>query len=240
MSLEIFNAFGDVKSDLDPADVEKLDDGLRAKLFAVVEANTAKRDAEAALQAARADVRQRENEYHAALTNLQKFQPPQSFQEALQASIAASNGRAAKPSSVDVRVLAKKVSDLERKAKDKPELATELPAARKELAIARLPAILEAANNTLATAQANVVACSRNLREAERDNSEAIASWIAAQTDRPTHLDLVREAAKRDAERLLAKKAAEPPQTGPMVFPLEQHLKAKGQERSKRTYFGPR
>lgn len=240
--LEIFDRFGDVRSDIaDLADdIEKLPDGLRTKLFAVVEANSVKRDAEASLQAARADVRRRENEYHAALINLQKFQPPQSFQQALQASIDANAGRAAKPSSVDVRVLAKKVADLERKAKDKPELATELAAARKELAIARLPAVLEAANNALATAQATAVTCSRALREAERENSTKIAEWIAAQTDRPSHIDLVRQAAARDAERALAKKASEPPETGPKVWEKQRVMMARGQERKPRTYFGPR
>lgn len=239
--LDIFDGHGNVRSDIGDLaeDIEKLPDGLRTLLFKVVEANSTKRDADAALQAARADVRRLENEYHAALTNLRKFQPPQSFQEALQASIAANNsGRAAKPA-VDLKKLADKVAALEKKAKDKPELQTELAAARKELAIARLPAVLEAANNALATAQAHVVACSRHLRECERDNSEAIAAWLGAQTNKPTHESLVRDAARRGAEEALAKKASEPPQTGPVVWPLQAHKMAKGAERKPRTYFGP-
>ncbi len=240
--LEIFSQSGSdhVRDDLDTlaAEIEKLDDNKREKLFACVSANAAKIEAENNLASARKDVREKEIAYHQALETRNRYAPPQSFQSALQDAIAANNG---KPKPVlDLKKLADRVASLERRAKSNPELQTELGAARKELAIARQPMILQAANDALAVAQGTVIAASRALREAERDYNRAVEQWFAANADRPTHESLVRDAARRGAEQALAKKAAEPPETGPKVWEKQRVMQARGQERKPRTYFGPR
>ncbi|WP_298107422.1 hypothetical protein [Bradyrhizobium sp.] len=240
--LEIFDAFGNVRSDLDKlaAEIEQLDDVRREKLFGVVSANAAKREAEENLALARITVREREAAYHTALATRDKFNPPQTHQQALQAAIAANNGQTKPSADESLKKLADKVAALEKKTKAdrKPEHEAELMAARKALAIARQPMVLAEANNALAAAQSNVVKASRALKDAERANGEAIAAWLSANTDRVTHESLVRDAAMRDAERALASKAKEPEPAGLRVWPLEQNLTARGAQKSKRVYFG--
>jgi len=246
--LEIFDALGNVRSDLDTmsAEIEALDDAKREKLFACLSANAVKREAEANLASARKTVRERESAYHDALTAHNRIKP-QTHQEALADAIAAHNGMPKPSAEAKAKALADKVVALEKKARanrDKPEIEAELMAVRKEHAIAAQPlktkAALQASNDALAVAQANLVVASRVLKDAERTNNAAIADWLAANTDRVTHESLVRAAAMRDAERALAAKAKEPAPTGPKQWPLEKNLIARGAEKSKRTYFGAR
>ena len=245
--LQIFDG-ANVRNDLDTlaAEIEALDDDKREKLFGCVKANADKCTAEANLASARAAVRDLQIVYHNAQAEFQKWNPPPSHQQLLADAIAAQNGRPKPSSGVNVRKLADKVAALEKKARanrDKPEIEAELVAARKEHAIAAQPmkakAALDDAHNALAVAQANVTKAYRALKDAEPVNNAAIADWLACNADRVTHLDLVRQAATRDAERALAAKAAEPKPTGPKVWPYEQHLKSKNALRKPRTYFGP-
>jgi hypothetical protein len=245
--LDIYNGdpHAHVRSDLDAlsAEIEKLDDVKRETLFALVAADRALIEAEHRLASARKVVHERQTVYHEAMVVHRKFNPPLTQQDLIADALAAQRGVVKPSPEAKLKALAATVAKLEKAAKadrDDKDVADKLKAARTELAIAELPARVLDANNALAEAQAEVNKAYRAVKDAEPTRNEASAAWFAVNSDRVTHLDLVRGAAKATADQARAAKAKEPVTTGPKVWPLEKNLMARGAQRKPRTYFGVR
>jgi hypothetical protein len=244
--LDIFDG-PHVRSDLDTlsAEIEALDDVKLEKLSALVAADNAVREAEDRLALARKSVREKQVVYHEAMVVHGRYYKPVTQQQLIADALAAQRGVAAKPSAeANIKALTATVAKLEKAAKSDradADVEAKLKAARTELAIAELPARVIDANNALAEAQSEVTKAWRALRDAEPARGEAIVGWLEVNRDDvTTHLDLVRGAARATAEQARAAKLKNPEPAGPKVWPLEKNLKARGAQRSPRTYFGPR
>jgi hypothetical protein len=242
--LDIFDG-PHVRSDLDKlaTDIEALDDVKREKLFALVAADNAVREAEDRLASARKVVHDRQTAYHEAMVVHRKYYPPVTQQQLIADALASQRGEVKPSTEATIKALTATVAKLEKAAKSDradADVVEKLKAARTELAIAELPSRVIDANNALAAAQSEVTKAWRALRDVEPARGEAIAQWMLANSDRVTHLDLVRGAAKATADQIRAAKAKEPVTKGPKVWPLEKNLMARGAQKQGRTYFGPR
>jgi chromosome segregation ATPase len=243
--LDIFDG-PHVRSDLDTlsAEIEALDDVKLEKLSALVAADNAVREAEDRLALARKSVREKQAVYHEAMVVHDRYHKPLTQQQLIADALASQRGVVKPSTEANIKALAATVAKLEKAAKSDradADIAEKLKAARAELAIAELPARVLDANNALAAAQSEVTKAWRALKDAEPPRGEAIVGWLEVNRDDvTTHLDLVRGAARATAEQARAAKLKNPEPAGPKVWPLEKNLKARGAQRSPRTYFGPR
>src|ERR1700692_694860 len=109
MTLSIFDAYGkirDLSSDEDVAAIENLPDDHRTKLFECITASKASEAGQDRVAAARADVRQKDAIYNAALEADHKANPPSTHKSALAAVIAANAGRKPEPVKVNKKTRA--------------------------------------------------------------------------------------------------------------------------------------